>query len=616
MRHDLPAGLPRSFARTLALAILASAPTLLVPAPAFARQSADELPAPTVVVADAPVRAVTLYRGQAMVTRAAAAPAAKGVFELRFEGLPPSVDPESLQATVAGGAKLLDVRFETTVTRSDAATNPVLREAIARLDAARRLAERQGMELAAIANRHAFLEAIRSKTATEAAKEIGTKDLDTKALAQQMEFLDAAQAALIADRVKLDDAVRATADEIRVLESQVQSLGGETKVERVAVVSIGKASAAPAEVALRYLAREAGWAPRYAVRADLERKSLTVEYDAEIRQATGEDWNGVALVLSTAEPTRRAAPREIASAFVDLLPPPPAAGEPGGARPKGGEGGRDRGTTGAPEMAPGAPGGDFESYSSELKVMADAPAEVDAALALGFADATAASAGSVVNYEIPRATSVASDASRTRRLRIASIDTQPSFMHVARPLVESSVFIRARAANSSSFQFLPGPATVFVGGDSVGLVTLPSVAPGGEMTFWLGVDPRVTARRMLVKKESLVEGAFDKSDVTRWDFRVDLASTASQPVEVELVDRIPVSRNKEIKVELDNDLRKLGAPLSADAKYLADERPQGILKWVVALPAQEAAGKPSTRGIAWGVRVSRPKGMAITGLPE
>jgi hypothetical protein len=157
---------------------------------------------------------------------------------------------------------------------------------------------------------------------------------------------------------------------------------------------------------------------------------------------------------------------------------------------------------------------------------------------------------------------------------------------------------------------------VFVGGDSVGVVTLPEVAVGGEMTFWLGVDPRVTAKRVLVRKESLVEGAFDKSDVTRWDFRVDLASTLSKPVEVELVDRLPVSRNKEIRIDLENDLKKGGAALASDAKYLADERPQGILKWLVSLPAQAEPGKPAAKSVAWGVRVSRPKGAPIVGLPE
>ena len=616
-----PAPVAAPFARMLAVALLATASTLTVAGPAWSRQAALDEIAPKSIGVEAPIRAVTLYRGRAMVSRVAPIPAEEGLFELRFEGLPASIDPESLQAAVSGGARLLDVRFETTVLASDASTNPALREAIQRLEAARRASERHGMEMAAIGNRHAFLEAIRAKTATETAKEVGTKALDPEALARQIAFIDSAQAQLIADRVKLDELVRTNTDEVRALEAEVQALGGATKVERTAIVSVGNARAVAAEATLRYLVRDAGWAPRYAVRADLDRQSLAIEYDAEIRQATGEDWNGVSLVLSTAEPTRRAAPREVPAAFVDLAPPPPTIGEPGGlAMRKGrGEGGGMRGTTGAPpaDMAPDTPGAPVAGLAFEPAPGSESfGVAVNEALSRGFADAQASAAGSVVNYEIPRATTVPSDASRARRIRIATIDTAPSFTLVARPLVESSVYIRARAANSSGYQFLPGAASVFVGGDSVGVVTLPEVAVGGEMTFWLGVDPRVTAKRVLVRKESLVEGAFDKSDVTRWDFRVDLASTLSKPVEVELVDRLPVSRNKEIRIDLENDLKKGGAALASDAKYLADERPQGILKWLVSLPAQAEPGKPAAKSVAWGVRVSRPKGAPIVGLPE
>ena len=39
------------------------------------------------------------------------------------------------------------------------------------------------------------------------------------------------------------------------------------------------------------------------VRADLDGGSLAIEYDADILQATGEDWTNVALTLSTARPS-------------------------------------------------------------------------------------------------------------------------------------------------------------------------------------------------------------------------------------------------------------------------------------------------------------------------
>ena len=141
------------------------------------------------VRATAPISEVTLYQGRAMIARTEASPAREGLFEMRFEKLPATIDPSTLQATVTsdrGGAKLLDVRYEEKVTQSDTSNNPELREAIAALEAAKRVGELNAMKMAAINDRYALLNAIRTKTATESAKDFGSKSLDPEALAKQI----------------------------------------------------------------------------------------------------------------------------------------------------------------------------------------------------------------------------------------------------------------------------------------------------------------------------------------------------------------------------------------------------------------------------------------------
>ncbi|MEY5032394.1 MAG: hypothetical protein RL354_1425, partial [Planctomycetota bacterium] len=203
----------------------------------------DDTPEAETVLATAPISEVTLYQGRAMISRTEKSPAREGLFEIRFERLPPALDASSLQATVRsdrGGAKLLDVRFEETVTQADVTNNPELKEAITRLETARRLGESLAMKLAAINDRYTLLNSIRQKTATESAKDFGSKDLDPDALGKQIAFLDSTQAQLIADRVDLDNAVRGNNDEINALSAKVNALGGQTKVERTAIVSVGQ----------------------------------------------------------------------------------------------------------------------------------------------------------------------------------------------------------------------------------------------------------------------------------------------------------------------------------------------------------------------------------------
>lgn len=567
----------------------------------------DDAPVAEQVTAASRIEEVTLYQGRAMISRVAASPAREGLFELRFENLPPTADAATLQATVAskgGGAKLLDVRFEETVTPSDVTNNPELKQAIAQLDAARRQGELLAMQMTAINDRYALLTSIRQKTATEVAKDFGSKSLDPEALAKQIAFIDGAQAQLVADRVQLDAQTRVNGDELNALQARVNALGGQTKIDRTAIVTVGQAMAQAATVTLRYLVVQAGWSPRYAVRADVDGGKLAIEYDADIRQATGEDWSDVQLTLSTAQPTQKAAPEGVSPVFVDVYVPPPviASGSAGfvaarsDPRPRGTEGGEDRRAFDMPAPAS----------------MAAPEPTMNAAYKLAFADVSATQSGTVVSYPLPRAISIPSDAQRTRKQRIATVETKPNFVHVARPLVESAVYLKAMAANSSAFQFLAGPATVFLGGDSVGSTTLPDLAPGAEMTFWLGTDRRIETKRTIVKKSTAEKGVFDKADETTWEYRIDLASTDTKAVTIEVLDRMPVSRNEQISVSLRNPSQ----PLDTDAKFVADEKPQGLLKWTLSLPARTADGKPAQKSVSWTVVLSKPKDTQTTGLPE
>jgi len=256
------------------------------------------------------------------------------------------------------------------------------------------------------------------------------------------------------------------------------------------------------------------------------------------------------------------------------------------------------------DAVPGSPGGNGGAYGSaesENKMLAER-----------FDDAYAVQSGTVAAYPLPRAISIASNAQRSRKQRIATVEAKPSFVHVARPLVESAVYLKAVAANASAYQFLAGPATVFLGGDSVGSANLPDLAPGAEMTFWLGTDRRIEAKRVIVTKDTDEKGVFDKSDETMWKYRIDIASTSPIPVTIELVDRMPVSRNQLIKIEM----KDASQPLATDAQYIADEKPQGILKWIVAVAARGEAGKPATKSIGWTVVASKPKNTQTTGLPD
>ncbi|MBM4111367.1 MAG: mucoidy inhibitor MuiA family protein [Phycisphaerae bacterium] len=574
---------------------------------AFAQEPKVETLTPT-----APIGEVTLYQGRAMISRMAAAPEREGLFELRFTNLPAAIDADSVQATVSapkGGAKLLDVRFEATRLPNDANSSPELKKAIEDLEAAQRAGQVLAMRAQRLKDQNDLLNAIAAKTATESAKDFGSKSLDPAALAAQVEWLGKARNDLIAERTALDIETLTNHRLAASLDAKVNALGGRTLIERTAIVTLGKSSAAPAEVTLRYLVGDATWTPKYAARADMEAKTLSLEYDAQILQNTGESWENIKLTLSTAQPTQRAQPNGVQPIVVDVFVPPPITG-----------GFSVRAAPGAPTAMMDAPmekdrgrtgeGGPFDSAGGDAELLAEF--DKNQAFEALFSDAVAVQSGTVANFPINRSVTIPSDAQKARTQRIATIDLTPTFVHVTQPVADPAVFIKATAANSSPYQLLAGPITVFLGGDSVGRTQLPDLSSGSEMTFWLGTDRRIESKRQLVRKGTAERGVFGKSDVTEWVYRIDLANTLASPLAIEVYDRMPVSRNEQVKVTL----AAVTPALAGDAKYIADEKPQGILKWVVTVPAAPEAGKPGTLAIDWTVREEHAQGTLVTPIPD
>lgn len=136
------------------------------------------------------------------------------------------------------GAKLLDVRYEEKVTPSNVTNNPELRGALIDLDIAKRTGEELGMRMTLINDQYTLVNSIAQKTATESAKDFGSKALDPVLLAGQVAFLASARNDLIDERMKLDAATRVNTDESNALQNKVNALGGATKVERSAYISV------------------------------------------------------------------------------------------------------------------------------------------------------------------------------------------------------------------------------------------------------------------------------------------------------------------------------------------------------------------------------------------
>jgi uncharacterized protein (TIGR02231 family) len=541
----------------------------------------------TPMAVNAKITAVTLYRGRASVTRSAEVSLEPGAYDLQFADLPLTVQPSTLQARAAGAVKVIGVDFSQQASATASSAQIAALDArIEQLQAAlKEIAEQRDLVKA----QEDFVDSVSLKATGSASEVAGTDKLDLDAIRKLMEFVADERAKLLTARRELDARQRDVDKQLQIVQSERNALGGGGNTSRTAIVSVVATDASKAVIELSYLVSNATWEPSYNIRAQIDGSSAQVEYDAILMQQSGEDWENVKLLLSTAQPTLAANPPTIQPWFVDIWRPEDA----------------DRSAAGLASLA-----GERRAAGDEEFAPQEASADKAKNLEQMIADASVGGAGPSVTFELPRTVTVKTNVQRQQRTRIATVDTHPKFMHVAVPMLTEAVYIRGELTNASAYQLLPGRASIFVGHDYVGPTTLDSVPPGGEFKIHFGVDPAVRAARQLVHKLTENTGLLSGGRRTTYSYRISLDNGTGKPITVELWDRYPVSRHEDIQIELVD----LSAPLSADAYYVSEERPQGLLKWIIDVPAG-SSGR-SAHVVSYGVHVDRAKGVELTPLPE
>jgi uncharacterized protein (TIGR02231 family) len=592
-------------AMILRSSIVAAALLAGAAAPA-ARAQAPAAPEPVAQQASdrGTVSAVTLYPDRASVTRSVKAQLKQGLWTLRIPDLPRSVDPRSLQAKVSSSgtatdraARLLGVEFSATP-RMDFASSP---EGAALADKVRDLRRQLAylaQDRAALDSHEKLVDQVGIRPTAAAGPEGATQPLDLAAVERQLEAVRAEKKRILDSAREMGTRKERLEREVSVAEEQLASRGGADRTERAGLVQLAVPQDAAVEVEFTYLVKGAGWAPAYAVRAAADRSAVSVEYDALVVQSTGEDWNGVRLSLSTAEPTRASGPPPVEPWFVDVyVPPPPVAvGAP-----------VTRAMTAAPmAMADAVPGSPAEPGAAG----AENVAEMRKALEDLSAGAAVNDNGTAVSFELPRPVTLVSDASRQQRTRIGNFEPKSAFTYVAAPILSESVYLRGDLVNDSAFQLLPGRAQVFMGGDFVGDSTMPSVAPKDEFRVFFGPDRALRAKREVASRSTGTSGLFGGSTATTWSNRITVDNGTGRDVRIELYDRRPVSRNERIEAKL----ASVVPALSTDKAYVEQRMPQGILRWDLTLPASARGPKSAT--IAWTVGVTRPADLPITPVPD
>lgn len=534
----------------------------------------------------AAITQVTVYADRAEVVRTFKGRLEAGEQTLLFDRLPGATRLDQLRVEGRGAFTLIDIRPETIQTKE------VANEQVRALQDALKAQDLRQQALNQTEARLTFQKSALDKMLarlTTAGKESANPEMDPLKWAAFLDFQDKQLAevdrqilALQADR----EAVRA---EIDRLNRELGALrGNERRSRLLAKVNLDVRQAGEVEVNLSYLVRGPSWSPSYDMRADTKAKTLDVTYHAEVRQATGEDWRGVSLRLSTAQPGLAGREPKMDPWFLTKAEPVLVGGVAG------------KGFGGGLGAATGTADNRFQMFN-EVSLMANGVAldgiereKLDKRMeAMDERRASVRTGGTAATFVIDRPSDILAD-NKPVQVTVMRESFPAYFRHTCVPKLSPFVYLKTKAVNRTDFTFLPGPTAVFLDGAFVAQANLDLVPSGQDFWTYLGVDQGVSVERKVLARREETTGVFGKKTLrTVFDQVFKLKNGKATDIELVLWDQVPASNHEDIKVvfeepryEKDTDDLKLNEskflewrlPLKAGAKQdlpfrFAVERP-------------------------------------------
>lgn len=505
----------------------------------------------------APITEVTLYPGVAAVQREARIDAQTR--QLSFECLPASVDTQSLQITGDDGVRVGEIKtlMQARHMAAKDCTSPLdqqirtLEDQLAAIEAEENAAKLVGD----------FLQGV-SKPGDEV--KVSAAQIASTSQALRQSSRDNSVRAHQIQRQKQD-----LLAQLQPLRQERDRTGSEQA--QVMKVTVQLASARAANVRLNYQVRGPGWQPSYRAQLDTTKNQVHLERQAQVVQASGEDWSNVRLRLSTGQPTRSTQGAMPRPWVVDIAQPaPPAA-------------------LAIPAPAPIARAG---------RPMAKMSAEAVMAPALPDLDVSSIDTAYTTQFVVPYKITVPSSSERIT-LTLGQENLATTLLTRTAPAAEEAAYLIATLRAPQGI-WPAGPVTLFrddalVGSGRLDFGNAQALAQG--LSF--GRDDQVVVRRMPVQSNT-GSGGWTNSKTERTVVRsYSVENRHDQAIALQVLDAAPTSRNEQIKVQSQY------SPQPGTTRWNAQN---GMIAWEQNLDARATAQFQATHQIRF------PENLPIEGL--
>jgi uncharacterized protein (TIGR02231 family) len=507
------------------------------------------------------VDSVVVHPHQVLVVRTANV-SVSGSGELSFPGLPGALDDNSVRIK-APGIRVGEVQVRRGYLAEPTSEVRRLQQRLEELQDQFKGLEDEGAVLRA---KEEFLNSVKLGTPEIISKELQQGKVATESWRGALVFVGEELMKVKARQVKL--AREKDAKQKEVAAAQQEYNDARAAVENRKEVRFDYAADPGAyEVKLSYVIPNAAqWSPYYELRASPADGKVEVSYFAKLTQRTGEDWDGVKVMLSTTTPVLGVTAPEPNPWYLSLF-----------------EAERARYDKRAVMPAPGAPTG---GYALEAGIMSEKSEE-----------AQPVETGISLQYAIPGRVSLKSG-EQAKKLSLKQTSLPAEFEYYTLPRSGQQAYLTGKLANTSDFVFLAGDGNTYVGDEYTGTTWLPNIASQESTLLSFGIDERVKVKRELIRSFKSKGGLFSKTEKAQFVYRTTVENYNPKPVTIKVVEQVPVSQQGEIKVTV----------TKVEPKFLEEDKDKGTYTWK---PTLEPKGKFV---IDFEFSVEYPAGRQVQGL--
>ena len=310
-------------------------------------------------------------------------------------------------------------------------------------------------------------------------------------------------------------------------------------------------------IELNYFVTNCGWIPQYDIKVENKDNPVEITYKASIWQFTGVDWNDTEITLMTNQPVQDQNRPILSPIYVDAMIPSPSVSASGNQLAK------------MKDVV----------QLNMLEVVADEK------ISMEYEDyAQVISTDINIVYKIAGKQNISGNG----KAKILTMDVKkiPSrFVYHAVPKLNEQVYLLAYIPNWHTLNLIDGNAAIYLQDAFIGHIHINSRYTGEEYPLSFGIDNRISIKR-IKKQDFSSENKLASEKREKLTYEFVLRNNLATDIEVEVLDQIPISKNKNVKVILED---------KGDGEYTENI---GLIKWMVPV----SAGKSNTVKLSYELR--------------